>query len=136
MTSHDQKQLEYFVDNKVIEVFLQIFDSMQSEVKMIQLALESIEKLLIWNTESSNEQYASVVNKMPSKNINFHYTLIQRMFKNWFILLFFFLVLDRLEPLQSHSNNKIYTKAMELMETYFNEDVEENDNADVVIGNH
>ncbi len=70
LTSSDTSQIDYLIDKKAMDVFLDILRTMPTDAKMTQLALESIEKLLILSkidTDEPNEHYASLITEMKSK---------------------------------------------------------------------
>ena len=68
MTSTNQEQIDYFISQSSIEVFLEVM-AQRTENKMVLLALESVEKLLVLSkldTDSPNEKYANVVKEKKS----------------------------------------------------------------------
>jgi hypothetical protein len=71
MTSTSTDQIDYFISEGVIDVFVGILEE-RSDHKMTLLAMESIEKLLVLsklNTSEPNEYYVSIINEKQSKCI-------------------------------------------------------------------
>lgn len=89
------EQIRYMVDNNLVEPLCELLTC--GDARIILVALEGLENLLKVGEKDSNEngsnEYANLIEECGG--------------------------LDNIEGLQSHSNNEIYEKVVNLLETYF-----------------